>query len=153
MNELQKIASFQVDHTKLMPGVYVSRRDYDITTYDIRLKKPNCGDFLAVGAIHTVEHLFATYARSCEYKDNVIYFGPMSCRTGFYFLTKALPDDKALLIIKDAFEFIAGFSGEIPGASAIECGNYLEHDLEGAKKDAFDFLKVLQNVTESTLVY
>ena len=150
---MKRIASFEVDHNKLVPGVYISRIDYDIVTYDIRLKKPNGGDYLETPATHTIEHLFATYARNCEHKDRVIYFGPMGCRTGFYFLTKNLPHESALKIIKDAFKFIADFTGEIPGTTAIECGNYLEHDLGKAKLEAKTYLKVLENVTENTLNY
>ncbi len=153
MNELKKIASFQVDHTKLYPGVYISRVDHDIVTYDIRLKKPNCGSYLEVPALHTIEHLFATYARSCEFQNNVIYFGPMGCRTGFYLLTKDLPDCDAVKMIKNAFAFIAEYEGEIPGASAIECGNYLEHDLKNAKREAAAFNEVLKKVSADTLNY
>lgn len=150
---MKKIASFEVDHTKLLPGVYISRVDYDIVTYDIRVKRPNADDFLPVPSTHTIEHLFATYARNCEVKEKVIYFGPMGCRTGFYFLLKDTDHKIAVKVIKDAFKFIADFDGEIPGTTAIECGNYLEHDLDGAKKIATEYLHILENVTEKTLNY
>ena len=150
---MKKIASFEVDHTKLLPGVYISRVDYDIVTYDIRVKRPNADDFLPVPSTHTIEHLFATYARNCEVKEKVIYFGPMGCRTGFYFLLKDTDHKTAVKVIKDAFRFIADFNGEIPGTTAIECGNYLEHDLDGAKKIATEYLQILENVTEKTLNY
>lgn len=150
---MKKIASFEVDHTKLLPGVYISRVDYDIVTYDIRVKRPNANDFLPVPSTHTIEHLFATYARNCEIKEKVIYFGPMGCRTGFYFLVKDTDHKIAVKVIKDAFKFIAEFDGEIPGTTAIECGNYLEHDLDGAKKIATEYLQILENVTEKTLNY
>ena len=110
---MQRIASFCVDHTKLDKGVYVSRSDGDITTYDIRMKKPNVEEVLQNDAIHTIEHLFATYARNCEYKDAVIYFGPMGCRTGCYFLTRNLENKTVFQIIKDAFKFIAEFLSKI----------------------------------------
>ena len=150
---MERIASFCVDHTKLEKGVYVSRIDGDITTYDIRMKKPNVETVLENGAIHTIEHLFATYARNCEHKDNVIYFGPMGCRTGCYFLTRNLDNATVLSIIKAAFEFISDYEGEIPGNSAVECGNYRDHDLEGAKLEAQKFCKVLQPLTEDNMHY
>ena len=150
---MERIASFCVDHTKLEKGVYVSRIDGDITTYDIRMRKPNVEEVMDNGAIHTIEHLFATYARNCEYKDSVIYFGPMGCRTGCYFLTRNLDNATVLSIIKDAFRFIADFEGEIPGSSAVECGNYRDHNLELAKKEAREFIKILQPLTAENMQY
>ena len=150
---MQRIASFCVDHTKLDKGVYVSRIDGDITTYDIRMKKPNVEEVLQNDAIHTIEHLFATYARNCEYKDAVIYFGPMGCRTGCYFLTRNLENKTVLQIIKDAFKFIAEFDGEIPGATEVECGNYRDHNLPLAKLEAQKMLQVLNTLTESDMQY
>ena len=150
---MDRIASFCVDHTVLMPGVYVSRIDGDVTTYDLRLVRPNCGSYLDNAPIHTIEHLFATYARNCEYKDQVIYFGPMGCRTGFYFLTRSLDNGTVLQIIKDGFKFIAEFEGDIPGASAVECGNYLDHDLSAAKKIAVKYCKILAPLTADNMNY
>ncbi len=150
---MERIASFCVDHTTLEKGVYVSRIDGDITTYDIRMKKPNVEKVLENDAIHTIEHLFATFARNCKHKDNVIYFGPMGCRTGCYFLTRSLDDETVLQIIKDAFEFIANFEGEIPGSSAVECGNYRDHSLEGAKKEAKEMVKILKPLTVENMHY
>lgn len=150
---MEKIASFCVDHTKLEKGVYVSRLDGDITTYDLRMKKPNVEEVLDNGAIHTIEHLFATYARNCEYKDAVIYFGPMGCRTGCYFLTRNLDNKTVLKIIKDAFEFISKFEGEIPGSSAVECGNYRDHNLPLAKIEAEKYCEVLKPLTEENMQY
>ena len=150
---MQRIASFCVDHTKLDKGVYVSRIDGYITTYDIRMKKPNVEEVLQNDAIHTIEHLFATYARNCEYKDAVIYFGPMGCRTGCYFLTRNLENKTVFQIIKDAFKFIAEFDGEIPGATEVECGNYRDHNLPLAKLEAQKMLQVLNTLTESDMQY
>ncbi len=150
---MERIASFCVDHTKLEKGVYVSRIDGDITTYDIRMKKPNVEEVLDNGAIHTLEHLFATYARNCEYKDSVIYFGPMGCRTGCYFLTRNLSNKIVLQIIKDAFKFIAQFEGEIPGSTAVECGNYRDHNLALAKAEAEKMLQILTPLTENDMHY
>lgn len=151
--ELQKIKSFQIDHTKLDPGMYVSRVDGDIITYDIRMKKPNSEPVLENAALHTIEHLFATYVRSSALSANIIYFGPMGCRTGFYFITRGISHSDAIRLAKDAFDYTAAFVGDIPGAAIKECGNYLDHDLAGAKKEAATFSAVMAGVTEKTLVY
>jgi S-ribosylhomocysteine lyase len=151
--ELQRIKSFQVDHTKLDRGMYISRIDGDIITYDIRMKKPNSETVLENAALHTIEHIFATYVRSGESSGNIVYFGPMGCRTGFYLITRGLPDADAIRLTREAYGFIAGFDGEIPGAKLEECGNYLEHDLTGARAEAAAFLKVMEKVTEKSLVY
>ena len=150
---MDKIASFCVDHTVLMPGVYVSRIDGDITTYDLRVFRPNRGVYLENAPLHTIEHLFAPYARNCEYKDSVIYFGPMGCRTGYYFLTRSLDNATVLQIIKDGFRFIADYEGDIPGASAVECGNYLDQDLDGAKRVAAEYCKILAPLTADDMNY
>lgn len=133
--------------------MYISRVDGDITTYDIRMKKPNSEPVLENGALHTIEHLFATYVRSSQYSDHIVYFGPMGCRTGFYFLTRDLPDAQAVALVKAAFRFIADYNGPIPGAAPEECGNYREHDLPGARGEAAAFQTVLRNVTEKSLSY
>ncbi len=150
---MERIASFCVDHNKLMPGIYVSRIDDDIITYDIRMRRPNVAPFLANPAMHTMEHLFATYARNSVWRDKVIYFGPMGCRTGFYFLVRNLKKSDAIKLIIEAFEFISEFSGVIPGSKAEECGNYLEHDLEDAKAEAKAFLPIVRNWNEENLIY
>ncbi len=150
---MERIASFCVDHTVLEKGLYVSRQDGDVTTYDIRMRKPNGGDYLQNPALHTFEHLGATYLRNSEYKDNVIYFGPMGCRTGFYFLSRGLDNKTVLKLLTNAFEFIAAYEGDIPGASEIECGNFREQDLDGAKADAKDIFDVLSKLTEKDMFY
>jgi S-ribosylhomocysteine lyase len=151
--ELRKIASFQIDHTKLVPGIYVSRTDGDIVTYDLRMKKPNAGDYLALGALHTIEHLFATYARSSELSEKVVYVGPMGCRTGFYLLVRDLPKADAIELTRKSFAFVAAYSGLVPGASEAECGNWREHDLAGAKAEAAKYLKFIEGWTEAKLTY
>ncbi len=133
---MERIASFCVDHTKLDRGMYLSRQDGDVLTWDIRMKKPNQGDYLTTGAAHTLEHLFATYARNSAVKDGVIYVGPMGCRTGFYLLTRGLTPAQALELTVDSFRFMAAFEGDIPGASEVECGNYRDMDLPAAKAEA-----------------
>lgn len=151
---MKTIASFTVNHDTLEKGVYISRIDGDVITYDIRMKKPNGGDYLTNGALHTFEHLFATYARNSAYTDQVIYVGPMGCRTGFYLLLRdSVSPGQALDLIRDSFAFIAGFSGEIPGSKRWECGNYLEHDLPGAKAVAENMLLVLKDWNEKKMDY
>ena len=151
---MKLIASFTVDHDKLEKGLYISRIDGDAVTYDIRMKKPNGGDYLSNGALHTFEHLFATYVRNGRFSDSVIYVGPMGCRTGFYFILRdSVKPQEAIDLVKESFKFIADFTGEIPGAKRRECGNYLEHDLGGAKNTAEDMLFVLKNWKEEDLKY
>ena len=151
--ELKQIASFQVDHRKLTEGMYTSRVDGDVVTYDIRMVRPNCGTYLGYGAIHSIEHLFATYVRSGPQSDKVIYFGPMGCRTGCYFLVRSMEPAAAIELVREAMEFIAGYEGAIPGASEAECGNYREHDLEGARAAARKMLPILADWTVDKLAY
>lgn len=151
---MKTIASFTVDHDKLEKGMYVSRVDGDVITYDIRMVKPNGGVYLPNPAMHTFEHLFATYVRNSAYSDQIIYVGPMGCRTGFYFLTRdAMSGQQAIDLVRECFAFIADFEGKIPGSERKECGNYLEHDLPGAKATAADMCKVLEHWTVPMLQY
>lgn len=151
---MKKIASFTVNHDVLKKGMYISRIDGDIVTYDVRMKLPNGGDYLENAAMHTFEHLFATYARNTKYADNIIYVGPMGCRTGFYLLVRdAISHKDAISLMKETFDFVSKFQGEIPGTKKEECGNYLEHNLEGAKEIAMDMACVLENWTEEKMVY
>ncbi len=152
-NKMEKIASFTVDHTKLMRGMYISRIDGDVVTYDIRTRRPNVEEVMENGAIHTLEHLFATFVRNSQFKDNIIYFGPMGCRTGFYFLTTGMTHGDALKLTQDALAFIENFEGDVPGVSAVECGNYRDHDLEGAKKEAADQKEVLKDWSTAKMIY
>jgi S-ribosylhomocysteine lyase len=150
---MEKIASFTVNHNTLQRGLYTSRVDGDVTTYDIRMKLPNSGIYLNNPAMHTVEHIVATYVRNSRFKDNIIYFGPMGCRTGFYLLTRNVEPCDVIVLVREAFEFLRDFEGEIPGVSAIECGNYLEHDLLDAKREAAEYLPVLDGYTVEKLNY
>ena len=152
-NEMERIDSFNVDHTKLLRGMYISRIDGDVVTYDIRTRRPNVEEVMENAAIHTVEHLFATYVRNSSLKNNIIYFGPMGCRTGFYFLTTGITHAEALKLTQEALEFISKFEGDVPGVSAIECGNYRDHDLDGAKKEAADQVEILKNWTTADMIY
>lgn len=151
---MKRIASFSINHDILKKGMYVSRIDGDVITYDIRMKVPNMGDYVPNPALHTFEHLFATYARNSKYSDQVIYVGPMGCRTGFYFLLRdTVSKQEAIDLVRESFEFISKFEGDIPGATHRECGNYLEHDLEGARKVAVDMLEVLKDWTPDDMRY
>ncbi len=150
---MKTIPSFEIDHTILKRGIYISRIDDDITTYDIRMKEPNREPVMTNSAIHTIEHIFATYVRNTEFGDNIIYFGPMGCRTGFYFLTRNLSDKYSVQLIKEAFQYIADFWGRIPGTSPMECGNCTEHNLPQAKEEAKRFLEVIKDWTKENLEY
>ena len=151
---MKKIASFTVNHDTLEKGMYISRIDGDVVTYDIRMKLPNGGDYLNMSAAHTVEHLFATYARNSRYGGSVIYVGPMGCRTGFYFLVRdSISHKNAIELVKESMAFIRDFEGEIPGNKKEECGNYLDHDLAGAKAIGGEMYEVLKNWQEKDLTY
>lgn len=151
---MKTIASFTINHDLLDVGMYTSRVDGDVVTYDVRMKKPNAGEYLEDSGLHTFEHLFATFARNSKYSGSVVYVGPMGCRTGFYFLVRdSISPEKAINIVYDAFCFIADFEGTIPGSERKECGNYVAHDLVAAKKYAKDMLPILRDWTVEKLVY
>ena len=151
---MQKIASFQVNHDLLEKGMYVSRIDGDVITYDIRMKKPNGGDYFSMSAAHTLEHLFATYARNSAWGGEVVYVGPMGCRTGFYLLLRAsVSAENAIRLVQESMAFARDFAGEIPGNTRVECGNYLDHDLEGARALAAEMSAVLQGWQPRNLEY
>ena len=149
-----KITSFSINHDILEKGIYISRIDNDIITYDLRFVKPNEGPYLENDGLHTFEHLFATYVRNSEYSDEIIYFGPMGCRTGFYFIVRdSLSHASVIKLINETCEFISKFDGEIPGSKRIECGNYLDHDLSKANKYASDYLEIIKNYSVDNLNY
>ena len=151
---MKKIQSFCIDHDLLVPGLYRSRVDGDVVTYDIRTRVPNGGDYMASPLMHTVEHLMATYVRNSANGGEVIYFGPMGCRTGFYLLLRdSVSAEEAIALVKAGFAFVAAFRGRIPGSERRECGNYLEHDLEAARAEAERMLRVLDGWTPDRLVY
>jgi S-ribosylhomocysteine lyase len=159
-DEMERIGSFSVDHNKLKRGVYVSRIDEvgseKITSYDIRIKRPNREPVLDIAILHSIEHLGATFLRNHKvWTDKTIYFGPMGCRTGCYLLLKGdLPSGEIVDLLTEMFRFIADFEGKIPGASAVECGHHLSMDLPMAKYESAKYLKeVLENIDESRLVY
>ena len=150
---MRKIASFCVNHLTLGQGMYISRVDGDIVTYDIRMKVPNAGDYLENAPLHTFEHLFATYARNSALSGSVVYVGPMGCRTGFYLLMRGVSHAEALALTRESMDFIAAYEGEVPGVSARECGNWLDHDLQKARAYAADMARVLKDWDEARMTY
>ena len=157
---MEKIASFTIDHMKLQPGIYVSRQDKVgaevLTTFDLRMTSPNEEPVMNTAEIHTIEHLAATFLRNhADWKERVIYFGPMGCRTGFYLILAGdLSSQDIVPLMQEMYKFIADFEGEVPGASAKDCGNYLDMNLPMAKFLAFKYLtEVLDNISEYRLTY
>lgn len=151
---MKRIASFEVDHTKFGVGMYISRIDGDVVTYDVRMVKPNGGVYVSNPSLHTIEHLFATYARNSAHGSEIVYVGPMGCRTGFYLLTRdTVSHEDAVALVRDAFRFIADYSEAIPGCTEVECGNYLEHDLDSARRDVLPLLEKLENYAVEMLNY
>ena len=140
---MERITSFSVDHTKLKKGVYISRVDGDLTTFDIRMCTPNIDTPLDPKAAHTIEHIGATLLRNGDYKDHIIYFGPMGCMTGFYLITRDLDFELVKTLVRDVFERIVDWNQEIPGAKKEECGNYTYMDLKKAKEFSQFFLSSL----------
>ena len=156
---MEKIASFTVNHLVLKPGIYVSRKDHVgseiITTFDLRMTTPNMEPVMNTAEIHTIEHLGATFLRNHPvYKTKTIYFGPMGCRTGFYLILSGDLESKDIVdLMVEMYQFIRNFEGDIPGASARDCGNYLDMNLPMAHYLADRYLQVLENITEDRLVY
>ena len=157
---MKKILSFTIDHIRLKRGIYVSRQDVvggeTVTTFDVRMKEPNREPVLSPSAIHTIEHLAATFLRNHgEWANRIIYWGPMGCLTGNYLLMKGDLDSKDIVeLMKETFRFIAEYEGDIPGAAPKDCGNYLLQDLPMAKWEAAKYLhEVLENIKEENLVY
>ncbi len=156
---MEKIASFTIDHLRLRPGLYVSRKDRigaeTVTTFDLRITAPNIEPVMNTAEVHAMEHLGATYLRNDPaWKDRVVYFGPMGCRTGFYLLLSGdLASEDVLPLVADTFRFIRDFSGEIPGASAKDCGNYLDMNLPMAQFYARRYVSVLETAAPETLRY
>ena len=149
---MQKIQSFTINHNTLVEGIYISRIDGDVTTYDLRFRKPNSGDYLTDIAMHSVEHMLATYLRNSNFKDKVIYFGPMGCRTGFYLLVRNSNNEETLLELKLALQKTIEHQGKIFGNTKVECGNYKCLSLASAKKECKRYLDIL-NSKEHTFKY
>ena len=156
---VEKITSFTINHLKLLPGVYVSRKDRvgseTVTTFDLRMTQPNAEPVMNTAEVHAIEHLGATWLRNHpDWKDQVLYFGPMGCRTGFYLILRdSVSREDALGLCREAFAFAADFTGSIPGARRVECGNYRGHDLPGARREAGAYLAVLDGCGADTMEY
>ena len=156
---MEKITSFTIDHIRLQPGLYVSRKDSvgseTVTTFDLRLTSPNEEPVMNTAEVHTIEHLAATYLRNePDWKDRVLYFGPMGCRTGFYLLMKGdLSSRDVLDLVRQCFRFVAAYQGEVPGASARDCGNYLDMNLPMANYWGKRYAALLEHITDDRLVY
>lgn len=144
MNEINRIASFSVDHDYIVPGIYVSRIDGDITTFDLRTRKPNDGDYMDNLTMHSVEHMFATYVRNSDIAQSVVYFGPMGCQTGFYLLTRDVPRERVYEVVISTLKKIIAHDGEIFGKVRKECGNYMNLDLNAAKAECKRYLEDLK---------
>ena len=149
MNTPQKIASFTVDHTFITPGMYISRIDGDVTTYDLRTRKPNCGDYMDNATMHSVEHMFATYVRSSEIAKDVLYFGPMGCQTGFYLLVRNADHETVKKVVLETLQNIIAHTGEMFGMSEIECGNFRNLSVELAKAECARYLAALKEDTNN----
>jgi len=149
---MRRIASFSVNHDKISEGIYVSRIDGDITTYDMRMRKPNMGDYIDNLTIHSLEHMFATYVRNSDIGENVIYFGPMGCQTGFYLLTRDIDNATVLMAVKDVLGKIINHNGEMFGNTREECGNYRNLNLDAARLESQRYLDIL-NSKEVTFKY
>ena len=151
---MKTIASFTVDHDRLQPGLYVSRQDGDVVTYDLRFVRPNTPPFLPNPVMHTIEHLAATFVRNSRFGGEIVYFGPMGCRTGFYLLVRdAVSRKQVLSLVRDTLAFIAAFEGTVPGTAPAECGNYRDMDLEAARRDAAAYVAVLETLTDKDMRY
>ncbi len=150
---MKKITSFTVDHTKISEGIYISRIDGDITTYDLRMRKPNGDDYISVSAMHTMEHMFATFIRNSDISDDVIYFGPMGCQTGFYLLVRNADNETVFNEVHKVLENIIAYNGKVFGCSEIECGNYKTLNLKTAHEEAKRYIDVLDNLRNHSFAY
>ena len=147
--EIQRITSFSVDHDRLTPGIYISRVDGDVTTYDLRTRTPNAGSYMDTCTAHSVEHMFATYIRNSAASDKILYFGPMGCQTGFYLIVRDSIEPRVVLgILKDCLKKVMEHDGSVFGASAKECGNYINLDLNKAKKVCGPYMSILENIDD-----
>lgn len=150
---MERIKSFTINHDILVPGFFISRVDGDITTYDMRTRRPNMGDYMSDLTMHSVEHMFATYIRNSEIAEDVIYFGPMGCQTGFYLLVRNANDKHVFEITKHVLQQIVEHDGPVFGASAVECGNYRNLDITAAKTECATYLEVLKQQTNMEFTY
>ena len=150
---MDRNTSFEINHNILKPGFYISREDGDIITYDLRTRKPNSGDYMSNSAMHSVEHMFATCVRNSDISDNVVYFGPMGCQTGFYLVVRQVEPKEVFDVTKQVLEQILDYDGPVFGASAIECGHYENLSLDEAKAECRKYFDVINNQTNMEFTY
>lgn len=150
---MRRIASFSVDHRYIREGIYLSRVDGDVTTYDLRTRRPNCEDYMDNRTMHSVEHLFATMVRNSELADDVLYFGPMGCQTGFYLLIRNADHARVLRVVREIVGCIAVYDGPMPGCSEMECGNYRSLDLESARRECRRYAEAIRDGSVERLAY
>ena len=150
---MRRIASFSVNHDNILPGMYISRIDGDITTFDLRTRKPNTDSLITPSTMHTLEHMFATFIRNSSIAEDVVYFGPMGCQTGFYLLTRNRSPKEVFDQTKLVLEQILAYEGPVFGCSAVECGNYRTLNLQTAKDECGPYLEVLNSITDFTFAY
>ena len=150
---MQRIKSFQINHYVLEPGFYISLVDGDVVTYDLRTRKPNAGDYMSNAVMHSVEHMFATFARNSEVSDKIVYFGPMGCQTGFYLLVRDMDAKDVFELTKNILKQTIEHDDDVIGKSAIECGHYENLDIELAKEECRTYLEVLENQTNMEFTY
>ena len=150
---MQKITSFTVDHNYIVPGFYLSRVDGDVTTYDLRTRRPNCGDYMDLSTMHTCEHMLATYLRNGDLKQDILYFGPMGCQTGFYLLVRNADHSEVLDVLRESLQRVIDHTGPVFGASRKECGNFASLDLKKAQDECARYLEVIRNWTADDLGY
>ncbi|MCI6655661.1 MAG: S-ribosylhomocysteine lyase [Clostridium sp.] len=150
---MQRIKSFEINHNVLVPGFYISREDGDVVTYDLRTRKPNAGDYMSNAVMHSVEHMFATFARNSEVSDKIVYFGPMGCQTGFYLLVRNMEPKEVFELTKKILKQTIEHDGDVFGKSAIECGHYENLDIDLAKEECRTYLEVLENQTNMEFTY
>lgn len=150
---MERITSFTIDHNILTPGFYISRTDGNVVTYDLRTRTPNAGDYMSNSAMHSVEHMFATFVRNSRFSDQVVYFGPMGCQTGFYLLVKDVEPQQVFALTKQVLHQILDYEGPVFGASAMECGHYENLSLDEAKQECRAYLEVLKRQTNMEFTY
>ncbi|MCL2739605.1 MAG: S-ribosylhomocysteine lyase [Oscillospiraceae bacterium] len=150
---MKGISSFEVDHRKLKPGLYISRIDGDVTTYDMRFRRPNIEDLMTNSELHSTEHLFATFIRNSEIGNRIIYFGPMGCQTGFYLLVRDSEHEETIKTIKEILKNIINYEGEMPGASEIECGNFRNLDVGISKIECEKYYEMIKDIIIKDLDY
>jgi len=151
---MERIKSFTINHNALVPGFYISREDGDVITYDLRTRKPNAGDYMDNAAMHSLEHMFATYARNSEMGEDVVYFGPMGCQTGFYLLVRAARSPREVFdLTRQVLQQTIDHEGPVFGASAVECGHYENLSMEAARTEAARYLAVLEKQTNMEFSY